>query len=93
ISVENTPCLSVSLSAMTAKRAALITDSYKSVKRSRREEKRASSPAQKDRWNIAIEYEIELLRLQRWERAAQHGLNPPQEIRDMLFSNPLWKGF
>ncbi|XP_020344050.1 DNA polymerase delta subunit 4 [Oncorhynchus kisutch] len=25
-------------------------------------------------------------RLQRWERAAQHGLNPPQEIRYMLFS-------
>uniref|UniRef100_A0A8C8CQL7 Uncharacterized protein n=1 Tax=Oncorhynchus tshawytscha TaxID=74940 RepID=A0A8C8CQL7_ONCTS len=25
-------------------------------------------------------------RLQQWERAAQHGLNPPQEIRYMLFS-------
>uniref|UniRef100_A0A8C7QNW5 DNA polymerase delta subunit 4 n=1 Tax=Oncorhynchus mykiss TaxID=8022 RepID=A0A8C7QNW5_ONCMY len=25
-------------------------------------------------------------RLQRWERAAQHGLNPPREIRYMPFS-------
>nr|ACO07728.1 DNA polymerase subunit delta 4 [Oncorhynchus mykiss] len=93
---------------MTAKRAALITDSYKVVKRSRREEKRekrAPSPPQKDtepRPLTAGEIELQELRqfdqdwrygpctgisrLQRWERAAQHGLNPPQEIRDMLLS-------
>uniref|UniRef100_A0A674C7P4 DNA polymerase delta 4, accessory subunit n=1 Tax=Salmo trutta TaxID=8032 RepID=A0A674C7P4_SALTR len=98
MSVENTPCLSVSL----------ITDSYKVVKRSRREEKRekrAPSPPQKDtepRPLTAREIELQELRqfdqdwrygpctgisrLQRWERAAQHGLNPPQEIRDMLLS-------
>ncbi|XP_030643995.1 DNA polymerase delta subunit 4 [Chanos chanos] len=40
-------------------------------------------------------------RLQRWERAAQHGLNPPQEIRDLLLrqdSDPdytqcLWRDY
>uniref|UniRef100_A0A4W5M3F3 DNA polymerase delta 4, accessory subunit n=1 Tax=Hucho hucho TaxID=62062 RepID=A0A4W5M3F3_9TELE len=98
MSVENTPSLSISL----------ITDSFKVVKRSRREEKtekRAPSPPQQDtepRPLTAREEGLQELRqfdqdwrygpctgisrLQRWERAAWHGLNPPQEIRDMLLS-------
>ncbi|CAB1328116.1 unnamed protein product, partial [Coregonus sp. 'balchen'] len=88
---------------MTAKRAGLITDSYKVVKRSRREEKRekrAPSPPQKDaepRPLTARDKELQELRqfdldwrygpctgisrLQRWERAAQHGDKELQELR------------
>ncbi|MCI4376149.1 hypothetical protein PGIGA_G00185080 [Pangasianodon gigas] len=40
-------------------------------------------------------------RLQRWERAALHGLNPPQEIKDILlkettdpdYTHSLWHGY
>ncbi|XP_068178679.1 DNA polymerase delta subunit 4 [Antennarius striatus] len=40
-------------------------------------------------------------RLERWERAKLHGLNPPEEIRDLLlhtqadpeYSQSLWKEF
>ncbi|KAG7333813.1 hypothetical protein KOW79_002220 [Hemibagrus wyckioides] len=40
-------------------------------------------------------------RLQRWERAALHGLNPPQEIKDILlkestdpeYTHSLWRDY
>ncbi|TKS69394.1 DNA polymerase delta subunit 4 [Collichthys lucidus] len=40
-------------------------------------------------------------RLQRWERAKLHGLNPPEEIRDLLsqthtdgeYNQSLWSGY
>lgn len=42
-----------------------------------------------------------ITRLERWERAQKHGLNPPEEIRDILLKNEdkeeytlcLWKDY
>ncbi|XP_034044991.1 DNA polymerase delta subunit 4 [Thalassophryne amazonica] len=82
----------------------LITDSFKVVKKARRDNKREKRPTPPP--NIAAEDEtlkdneleklrqfdldwrfgpcIGISRLQRWERAQLHGLNPPEEIRDLL---------
>ncbi|XP_010889917.1 DNA polymerase delta subunit 4 [Esox lucius] len=92
---------------MTAKRAGLITDTFKVVKKAKREkrEKTAPTPPQLDVEPLPLtakEKELQELRqfdqdwqfgpctgisrLERWERASHHGLNPPEEIREMLLS-------
>eukprot|EP00066_Takifugu_rubripes_P006980 XP_003972154.1 PREDICTED: DNA polymerase delta subunit 4 [Takifugu rubripes] len=102
---------------MTTKHG-LITDSFKVVKKARRErkrEKRPSPPRQlKKEAEVVHEEELQKLqqfdldwrfgpctgisRLQRWERAKLHNLNPPDEIKELLlktqsdpsYSHSLW---
>ncbi|KAL1023589.1 hypothetical protein UPYG_G00043240 [Umbra pygmaea] len=108
---------------MTAKRAGLITDSFKVVKKAKRENKRKkeapSHPKQDAELLPLTAKDIELQelrqfdqnwqygpctgisRLERWERASLHGLNPPQEIKEMLrgreadpdYTYCLWSGY
>ncbi|TWW59504.1 DNA polymerase delta subunit 4 [Takifugu flavidus] len=88
---------------MTTKHG-LITDSFKVVKKARRERKREKRPSpprqQKKEAEVVHEEELQKLqqfdldwrfgpctgisRLQRWERAKLHNLNPPDEIKELL---------
>ncbi|KAL7878104.1 hypothetical protein SRHO_G00047470 [Serrasalmus rhombeus] len=106
---------------MTAKRG-LITDTFKVVKKPRRDDRRDKkqpSPAADPEPPRPTERETELQelrkfdldwrfgpctgisRLQRWERAALHGLDPPQEIKDILlkdnmdpeYTHCLWRDY
>uniref|UniRef100_A0A8D3BMS1 DNA polymerase delta 4, accessory subunit n=1 Tax=Scophthalmus maximus TaxID=52904 RepID=A0A8D3BMS1_SCOMX len=89
---------------MTTKHG-LITDSFKVVKKARREGKRQkrptppppqkegdSDPVREEELQKLLKFDLDwrfgpctgISRLQRWERAKLHGLNPPEEIRDLL---------
>ncbi|XP_008417960.1 DNA polymerase delta subunit 4 [Poecilia reticulata] len=92
---------------MTTKRG-LITDSFKVLKKTRRGGKRKKSPTPPP----ALQGEAALRlndsgllsgisRMQRWERAKLHGLNPPEEIKELLlqtlddpeYSMSLWREY
>ncbi|XP_076829958.1 DNA polymerase delta subunit 4 [Brachyhypopomus gauderio] len=90
---------------MTAKRG-LITDTFKVVKKARRNDRRDKKPPSpptanpeppclserethlQELKNFDLDWRFGpctgISRLQRWERAALHGLNPPQQIKDIL---------
>jgi len=109
---------------MTAKRRRLITDSFKVMKKSRKEDKiEKSSPSpppqpEADANTMSNrEKELEKLRqfdldwrygpctgisrMERWDRAQLHGLNPPEEIRTLLlctrvdaeYTQSLWNNY
>ncbi|KAL7889677.1 hypothetical protein AOLI_G00019350 [Acnodon oligacanthus] len=106
---------------MTAKRG-LITDTFKVVKKARRNDRRdkkqpSSTADPEPPRPTKRETELQELRkfdldwrfgpctgisrLQRWERAALHGLDPPQEIKDILlkekmdpeYTHCLWRDY
>ncbi|XP_066534784.1 DNA polymerase delta subunit 4 [Hoplias malabaricus] len=107
---------------MTAKRG-LITDTFKVVKKAKREDRRdkkpPSPPVADPEPPLLSKREIELhelknfdldwrfgpctgiSRLQRWERAALHGLDPPRDIKDILlkentdpeYTYSLWRDY
>ncbi|XP_045904231.1 DNA polymerase delta subunit 4 [Micropterus dolomieu] len=89
---------------MTTKRG-LITDSFKVVKKAKKEGKREKRPPPpppppqqgaesepEERLQRLRQFDLDwrfgpctgISRLQRWERAQLHGLNPPEEVRDLL---------
>ncbi|AWP06384.1 putative DNA polymerase delta subunit 4 [Scophthalmus maximus] len=106
---------------MTTKHG-LITDSFKVVKKARREGKRQkrptppppqkegdSDPVREEELQKLLKFDLDwrfgpctgISRLQRWERAKLHGLNPPEEIRDLLlqtltdpeYKHSLWREY
>uniref|UniRef100_A0A3P9QH15 DNA polymerase delta 4, accessory subunit n=1 Tax=Poecilia reticulata TaxID=8081 RepID=A0A3P9QH15_POERE len=87
---------------MTTKRG-LITDSFKVLKKTRRGGKRKKSPTPPPalQGEAAIELCFGISRMQRWERAKLHGLNPPEEIKELLlqtlddpeYSMSLWREY
>ncbi|KAK3084494.1 hypothetical protein FSP39_014372 [Pinctada imbricata] len=77
-----------------------ITDSFKSVKRAGcklavkkdvTEEPPVSKQTSEDlvllkQFDLTLEFGpcVGITRLERWERAEKHGLNPPPEVRDLV---------
>ncbi|XP_036373287.1 DNA polymerase delta subunit 4 [Megalops cyprinoides] len=84
----------------------LITDTFKVVKKAKKEEKQEKdtpvvpetepephplTQREKDLWELR-QFDLDwrygpctgISRLQRWDRAALHGLNPPQVVRELL---------
>ncbi|KAG5849624.1 hypothetical protein ANANG_G00112910 [Anguilla anguilla] len=73
----------------------LITDTFKVVKRAKKEEKQDKEPAAPEKEKDLLElqqFDLDwrygpctgISRLQRWERAELYGLKPPQTVRDLL---------
>ncbi|XP_041350459.1 DNA polymerase delta subunit 4-like [Gigantopelta aegis] len=79
----------------------LVTDSYKKVKTSRQtkdvKEAGSSKISGEVKKNFDILHEFDLTleygpcmgisRLERWERAEKHGLNPPAHVRDLIIAH------
>ncbi|KAJ8312494.1 hypothetical protein KUTeg_009867 [Tegillarca granosa] len=101
--------------AMSANK--LITDSFSKVKHVPKGGKQSAGPKPSTssagasnndleilkQFDLALEYGpcIGITRLERWERAKQHGMNPPPEVKDILtqysgdpeYTESLWKDY
>lgn len=94
----------------------LITNSFKAVKRSTRssdkkqvDDPQPSTSKAEDEMAILKHFDVTLefgpctgiTRMERWERAEKHGLNPPMVVKEILLKYPhdedytecLWKDY